>query len=166
MMKSRALFAVPLIAASLAAAPPSSPAAAPDPAVDYPLERGVDPGEQWKEKLGLSAEQARRFSALEHEKAAKLKPLRELLRNEMVRLQTFLAEGAPEREIEDSLGQLVQIQRAITDRSERIDSGLAAFLSPSQRARLLVWRSLGGIDGYAARRLDAANRLDADFERD
>lgn len=165
-MTSRARTCVLLAAVSLFAAPPAPFAAAPDPALDYPLERGVDPGEQWREKLGLSAEQARRFSLLEQEKSARLKPLRELLRNEMVRLQTYLAENATEREIEDSLAQLLQVQRAIAERSERLDAGLAAFLSPSQRARLLVWRSLGGLDGYAARRLESATRPGDEVERE
>lgn len=166
MKKKRSLIAAALSAALLPAVRVPSFAAVPDPAADYPLERGADPGEQWKEKLGLSAEQARRFTLLENEKAARLKPLRELLRLEMVKLQTYLAESGTEREVEDSLAQVQQIQRAIAERSERLDAGLASFLAPSQRARLLVWRSLGGLNGYAARRLDASTRLDEDFERD
>lgn len=141
-------------------------AAVPDPAVDYPLERGTAAGEQWRKMLGLSAEQARKFTVLENEKAARLKPLRELLRNEMVRLQSLLAEGGSERDVEDSLEQILQINRAIAERSERVDAGLSAFLSASQRARLLVWRSLGGVDGYAARRLEPAARPDEEMERD
>lgn len=166
MKNKRNIIAAALAAALLPAAPIPSFAAVPDPAADYPLERGVDPGEQWKEKLGLSAEQARRFTLLENEKAARLKPLRELLRVEMVKLQTYLAENGTEREVEDSLAQVEQIRRAINERSERLDAGLASFLAPSQRARLLVWRSLGGLNGYAARRLDASIRQDEDFERD
>lgn len=166
MKNKRNMIAAALAAALLPAAPIASFAAVPDPAADYPLERGVDPGEQWKEKLGLSAEQARRFTLLENEKAARLKPLRELLRVEMVKLQTYLAENGTEREVEDSLAQVEQIRRAINERSERLDAGLASFLAPSQRARLLVWRSLGGLNGYAARRLEASIRQDEDFERD
>jgi hypothetical protein len=141
-------------------------AAAPDPAVDYPLERGTAAGEQWRKMLGLSAEQARKFTLLENEKAARLKPLRELLRNEMVKLQSLLAEGGSERDVEDSLEQVLQINRAIAERSERVDAGLSAFLSASQRARLLVWRSLGGLDGYAARRLEPASRPDEEMAGD
>lgn len=166
MNTNRILAAAVLAAALLPASRAPSLAAVPDPAADYPLERGADPGEQWKEKLGLSAEQARRFSLLENEKAARLKPLRELLRLEMVRLQTYLAENGTEREVEDCLAQVQQINRAIAERSEKLDAGLASFLSPTQRARLLVWRALGGLNGYAARRLDASIRLDEEFERD
>ena len=159
MNTNRILAAAVLAAALLPASRTPSHAAVPDPAADYPLERGADPGEQWKEKLGLSAEQARRFSLLENEKAARLKPLRELLRLEMVRLQTYLAENGTEREVEDCLAQVQQINRAIAERTERLDAGLASFLSPTQRARLLVWRALGGLNGYAARRLDAPDDL-------
>lgn len=162
-MSARVLAVLCLLAFSAGASP--SLAAAPDPAADYPLERGVDAGQQWRKMLGLSDEQARRLTALENEKAARLKPLRELLRGEMVTLQARLAEGAPERDVQDSLEQLLQIRRAIAERSARFDENLAAFLSPSQRARLFVWQSLGGIDGYAARRLEAAARLDEEAER-
>jgi Spy/CpxP family protein refolding chaperone len=142
-----------------------SHAAAPDPAVDYPLERGVEAGQQWKKLLGLSAEQARRFTALENEKTARLKPLRELLRLEMVKLQGYLVESGSERDISDSLEQVLQINRAIAERSAKVDSGLADFLAPSQRARLIVWRSLGGLEGYAARRLESPLRPDEQSER-
>jgi hypothetical protein len=64
------------------------------------------------------------------------------------------------------LEQVLQIHRAIAERTEQLDSGLAGFLSPSQRARLLVWKSLGGVNGYAARRLETAALLDEDEERD
>lgn len=157
----RSLFAALLV---MSAAPAF--AAVPDPVLDYPLERGAAAGEQWRKMLGLTAEQARRFTALENEKAARLKPLRELLRNEMVRLQSLLAEGGNERDVEDVLEQILQINRAIAERSERVDAGLSAFLSASQRARLLVWRSLGGADGYAARRFEPAARPDEESERD
>ncbi|MBI2384747.1 MAG: hypothetical protein HYV14_01915 [Elusimicrobia bacterium] len=153
-----------LSAALLVAAALPAYAAVPDPALDYPLERGVAAGEQWRKMLGLSAEQARKFTALENEKAARLKPLRELLRHEMVKLQSLLADNGSERDVEDSLEQVNQINRAIAERSERVDAGLNAFLSASQRARLLVWRSLGGADGYAARRLEAATRHDEESE--
>ncbi len=148
----------------LAAAASSSYAAAPDPVLDFPLERGVEPGRLWKDKLGLSEEQARRFTVLENEKAARLKPLRELLRSEMVKLQAQVSDNASEREVEDTLEQVLQIHRAIAERTERLDAGLAGFLSPSQRARLLVWKSLGGLNGYAARRLETAAPLDEEEE--
>ena len=163
-MMSRRVFAVPLILASLSSAPAAS-AAVPEPAADHALERALEPGEQWKDKLGLTADQARRLSLLEKEKDQWLRPLREILRQEMVRLQTCLAENGTEREIEESLEQILQVRRAIALRSEKVDAGLAAFLAPSQRARLLVWRSLGGLDGYASRRLEAS-RPEWDGERE
>lgn len=165
---SRRLSRAVLTFAFLAVVSPPSFAGAVDAAGDDPYERGVDAGRLWKEKLGLSTVQVRKLSALENEKAARIRPLRELLRNGMVQLQTQLAENAPENDVRDTLQQVLQIQRAIAERSERFDAGLASFLSPSQRARLLVWRSLGGLNGYAARRFETAGRqepLEMDFER-
>lgn len=155
---SRMLSRAVQMIALLAVVSTPSIAVAADPAGDVPYERGVDVGQLWKEKLGLSVGQARKFSALENEKAARLKPLRVLLRDGMVRLQNQLAENAPENDVQDALQQVLQIHRAIAERNERFEAGLASFLSPSQRARLLVWRSLGGLNGYAARRLETAAR--------
>ncbi|MDD5304101.1 MAG: hypothetical protein PHS14_13450 [Elusimicrobia bacterium] len=169
MHRSRSLLRAVAAFAVLAVLVPASFSAAPDPAVDYPLERGADAGRQWQDKLGLNAEQVRRFTALENEKAARLKPLRELLRNGLVQLQAQLAGNAPESDVKDTLQQLLQVHRAIAERSEQFDAGLEAFLSPSQRAKLLVWQSLGGPYGYAARRLDPAAREEPrleDGERD
>lgn len=145
-----------------AAVPPASSAAELDPAVDYPRELGVDPGEQWREKLGLTAEQARKFTLLEKERDARLKPLRELLRDCLAQLQAQLAENAPESDVRDLLKQLLQIRKAIAERSDRLDAGRASFLSPSQHARLVVWQTLGGVNGYAVRR----EPRDADGERE
>lgn len=143
---------------ALCAASFSAGAAAPDPALDYPEERGVDAGERWREKLGLDAEQVRKLTSLENEKDARLKPLRELLRNGMIQLQAQLAEGGAEPVVQDILKQILDTRRVITERAEEYDARRAEFLSPSQLARLLVWESLGGLDGYAARRLEAASR--------
>ncbi len=142
---------------SLCAAP-SANAAAPDPAVDYPEERGVDAGERWKEKLALNPEQVRKLTSLENEKEARLKPLRELLRNAMVQLQAHLAENGHEAEVQDLLKQILETRRVITDRAAEYDARRSEFLTSSQQARLLVWESLGGLDGYAARRLEDASR--------
>lgn len=154
------------LALLLAAAAFPAFAAVPDPVLEFPLERGVEPGRQWKEKLGLSEDQARRFTELENEKAVRLKPLRELLRSEMVKLQAQVSDNASEREVEDTLEQVLQIHRAIAERTEQVEAGFAGFLSPSQRARLLVWRSLGGVNGYAARRLETAALVDEDEEKE
>jgi len=162
----RNLFAAVVIFALCAVLPRSAAPASPDPAVDYPVELGVEAGEQWREQLGLSAEQVRKFTILEKEKEARLKPLRELLRGCMVQLQAQLAEGAPENDVRDLLNQLLQIRKAIAERSERLDSGRAAFLSPTQHARLVVWQALGGMNGYAARRAEAAGRQETEHEKE
>lgn len=149
---------------ALFAVPSSSSAAAPDPAIDYPEERGVEAGEQWREKLGLDDAQARKFTALENDKAARLKPLREILRNAMVELQTLLAENGREADVQDLLKQILEARRVIAERAAEFDAGRAAFLTPAQHARLIVWESMGGLDGYAARRLEAAARRERPAE--
>lgn len=163
MKTSRSRMQAAMIIA-LCAVPPSSQGAAPDPAMDYPEERGVEAGEQWREKLGLDDAQTRKFTALENDKAARLKPLREILRNAMVQLQTLLAENGREADVQDLLKQILETRAAIAERAAEFDAGRSSFLTPAQHARLIVWESMGGLDGYAARRLEAAARRERPAE--
>ena len=156
-MKTRScLFPLVLIAAVAADASAAEFADASGPTAEYQVEQGADLGRRWKEELRLSSGQARKFSNTEKERGARLKPLREKLRGAMVKVQAQLSANAPENEVQDTLQQILEARKAIAEHGRRSDAEQAAFLSPSQRARLLVWRSLGGLDGYAARRLQGA----------
>lgn len=103
----------------------------------------ADAGRPWRDKLGLSAAQVPKFLAAMKEREAGLQPLRDAERAALRRLQARLSESAPESDVQEALLQLAKARKAVEERAEKLDAGLAAFLSPSQRARLLVWRSLG-----------------------
>ena len=107
-------------------------------------------GRQWKDKLGLSAEQLPKFLAAVKARDADLHPLQEQSRAEMRKLRAQLSENAPEKDVQDSLEQVVRLQKEMTRRNEQFDAGTASFLVPSQRAKLLVWRSLGVFPGKSA----------------
>ena len=140
------------IAASLAAvlALVPLPGAAADSAGVNFLDHDAAAGRQWKEKFGLSADQIPKFLAAMKAKDAGLQPLREQLRAGMRKLQSQLSESAPENDVQDSLQQLARTRKAISLQNDQFDAGLASFLSPSQRAKVLVWRSLGAFRGKSA----------------
>ena len=123
-----------VLAALCAALPPARAAA--DPAMDNVLDRDALAARQWKENLGLSAEQTPRFLAAVKAKDAGLQPLREQLRAGMRKLQSQLSENAAESEVQDSLQQLVKVRKAIAARKEQFDAALAAFLSQIGRAHV------------------------------
>ena len=139
------LSAASLFAACLAAAPFARADA------DGPLDRpAVGADRQWAERLGLDAEQARKFSAAERAKDEREDPLRRRLGSDMLKLRSQLAGNAAESEIQESLADLATVRRALRDRDEAFEAAAASILSPSQRAKLLVWSSLDAPRGPAA----------------
>jgi hypothetical protein len=108
---------------------------------------------QWRRKLGLNADQAARFLAALKAKDAELEPLREQLRAEMRRVQSQLNENAADKDVQETLQRLVRLRRAIAFRNDQFDAGAASFLSPTQRARLFVWRSLNACSARSAENL-------------
>jgi hypothetical protein len=123
-------------------------------------DRDAAAGRQWKEKLGLNAEQFSKYLAALKAKEAGLQPLREDLRVGLRKLEVQLSEGAPEKDVQGTLEQLVQIRKAIALRDEQFEAGLSAFLTPSQRARLFVWRSMGAFRGKSPQGLEVGDFSD------
>jgi TolA-binding protein len=110
-----------------------SSAAAPD---------GAAADRSWKEKLGLSADQDRKLVAALESKDTDLQPRRDELRGAMRRLQTQVTENAAEKDVEATLQRLARLRRLIALREDQFDAETASFLTPSQSAKLLVWRTL------------------------
>lgn len=133
---------VVLLAAVLLAAPLARASDTPNSAAAEVLDRDASV-QLWKEKLGLTSEQARKLATADRERDSDAKPLREKLRDALLRLDTQLNDNKPEAEIADSLKVVEQLKRAVAEKEQRFDAGLASFLSPTQRARLVLWRTLG-----------------------
>jgi|GEM_PF-3307052 len=128
----------------------SAARAADAPAIETAADRDAAAGLEWKEKLGLSAEQETKFMAALKATDAELEPLRAQLRGEMRRVQSQLTENAPDKDVADTLQRLVRLRRTIAQRDEQFVAGAASFLSATQRAKLLVWRSLNSCRGRTA----------------
>ena len=148
-----------LLAARLALMPAAF--AAGEPVGETALDRDGAAGRQWKEKLALSAEQLPKFLAAVNAKDAELQPLREQLRANMRKLQGQLSGGAAEKDVQEVLEQLILTRKAIALRNDQFDGVMTSFLTPSQRAKLLVWRSLGAFPGKSAPALEADDFQDS-----
>ena len=135
-----------------------------DPAGGNIPDREAAAGRQWKEKLGLSADQLPKFLAAVKERDADLRPLREQLRAGMRKLQSQLTDGAPEKDVQATLEQLDGSRKAIALRGEQFDAGMAALLAPSQRAKLLVWKSLAVFPGKPEQGLEVESSQDSPSE--
>jgi Spy/CpxP family protein refolding chaperone len=129
-------------AALFAAVGAAAPAAAAEMSADDLLDHDAAARLQWKERLGLNDQQLRKFSAAEAAREAALRPARAELREALVKLQGQLAENEPEAKVQESLQRVARARKALADENEKADAVLASFLSPSQRAKLLVWRSM------------------------
>ena len=81
-------------------------------------DRDAAAGRQWKEKLGLSAEQEAKFLAALRTADAELSPLRAQLRGDMRRVRTQLNENAPDKEIADTMQRLIRLKRTIAFRDD------------------------------------------------
>lgn len=141
----------------LTAVPRTPAAIAADAPADNPGDREAGGGPQWKEKLGLTSEQARKFMSAERSRESDLRPLREQLNAGLFKLRTQLAEGATENDVQESLAKLARARKEILDRNDQFDAAVASFLLPSQRAKLLVWKSLLVTRGKSAKGLESAD---------
>lgn len=128
--------------------------AAGDTAGESLSQRDAVAGARWKEKLGLNTEQTRRFVAAEKEKEADMKVLRDDHNAVLFKLRSQLTDGAPENIVQESLLQIAKIRKALQDRNDRFDAASASFLAPTQRAKLLVWKSLLPSRGKSGRGLE------------
>jgi Spy/CpxP family protein refolding chaperone len=106
--------------------------------------------QQWKERLRLTDEQARKFIAAEAARETDLIFLQDQLSSGMLKLRAQLTNSAPENEVQIALFRMTRIRKALADRDAQFDAAVSAFLTPSQRAKLLVWRSLLSARGKPA----------------
>lgn len=94
--------------------------------------------ERLQEKLGLSAEQeAKLKDAMQaHRKAER--GLFRRVRDASEKLSDQIADRTADQEIQATLDQLTSARRAMQDESEKFHEALAAFLTPTQRAKMLL----------------------------
>jgi Spy/CpxP family protein refolding chaperone len=122
-----------ILAAAVAAA--GAPARGAD---DASLEGTVQQEQQWKERLGLSEDQLRKLQAALAAKRDAVRPHEERLRGALQQLRVMLEAHAKDSDLQPALDQVADARKAIREEEDKFSQALASFLTPSQRARLLV----------------------------
>jgi Spy/CpxP family protein refolding chaperone len=129
-------------------AAPSTPADQSASAVGAPLrsfDERAEADAHWREKLGLTVPQAQKLAEAERVKEDALRPLRSQLRDALVKLQEQVVGKAPESEIQATLERVAKVRASMQGVDKRYDEQLALFLSPTQRARILLGAPVGAI---------------------
>jgi chromosome segregation ATPase len=98
---------------------------------------------QWKKRLGLGAEQTTKYIASVKARQAGLQPLHEQLRAAMRKLQSQLSEKAAESSVETTLREIKTLNSELLAKADSLDARIDSLLTANQRARLVVWKSMG-----------------------
>jgi hypothetical protein len=95
-----------------------------------------------QQRLGLNAEQMRRLGELNRDIEPERRQLNEQERDARIALRGAMAFGdsADQDRVARSVDQLIDVQRRRIDLLSREQRALAAFMTPIQRARYLVFQ--------------------------
>jgi Spy/CpxP family protein refolding chaperone len=122
--------------------------------------------QQWKEKLGFTDGQSQKYSAAEKRREDALRPLRANLREALQKVGGLVAASAGDNDVAAALDELFRAQDAVAEANKKFDADLASFLSPTQRAKMIVGVPLGDLkaEGPADKRTANAREALTDGE--
>jgi Spy/CpxP family protein refolding chaperone len=100
-----------------------------------------------KEKLGLTDEQATQLKTHMDAHHAAVKPLRDQRRQSLEKLKTQVQSKASDTEIQATLDQLKTTQQSLQAEWAKMADGTATFLTPTQRAKMLLMQQARGKGG-------------------
>lgn len=103
-----------------------------------PREMGAKMEERAKAKLGLTDEQEAKFKDAMKAHMDAEKPLKRKMRDQMTKLGDQLQDKADDSAIKATLDALKDTRQAMTAEQEKFHDSLAAFLTPTQQAKLVV----------------------------
>jgi len=92
----------------------------------------------WGRLVGLSKAQEDRLAAALKEERTSMQPLIEKQRQALQLLSDQLEDGAPEADLESTLAELNLARTAARSTEEDFKDRLSTFLTPMQRAKMLV----------------------------
>lgn len=94
--------------------------------------------DKWKEKLGLSADQAEKLKAAMKAYRDEAQSSRKQLREEMKKLESQITLKYKDSDIQATLDNLKKIHTSMQEQHEKLVSNLNSFLTPTQRGKLLL----------------------------
>ncbi|MBI5622534.1 MAG: Spy/CpxP family protein refolding chaperone [Elusimicrobia bacterium] len=93
-------------------------------------------------RLGLNEEQAAKMKELQQAKQEAIKPLREKLVEETRSLAQLVRGEASDKEIAASLSKIQELRKALDSEKDKFEGKVAALLTPSQQAKVLLAMAL------------------------
>jgi len=94
--------------------------------------------ERMKEALGLDSKQLDSLKTLRRARRDASSALGAKLKASLVKLRDQLEDKASDKELASTLDSIASTRKALAAEREKFESGLAAILTPSQRARLIA----------------------------
>lgn len=94
--------------------------------------------EKMKDKLGLSDDQAAKLKDAMKAHGDAMKPLHDAMHDGMKKLGEQLKSTADDKDISASLDALKAARASVQAEQDKLDATLKAFLTPTQRAKLLM----------------------------
>jgi Spy/CpxP family protein refolding chaperone len=95
-------------------------------------------GGMWKQKLGLSDDQAAKLESAMKAHRAVMQPLREQQRVTLKTLGEQIKSNAGDSAVQATLDQLKALEKSVQVESEKFHQTLASFLTPTQQGKMLV----------------------------
>lgn len=95
-------------------------------------------GEGWQEKLGLSSDQADKLKAAMKAKKEAEKPLQKQLAEDLKKLGAEITLKYKDSDIQATLDDMTTARKAMQAAHENFISSLNSFLTPTQRAKMLL----------------------------
>ena len=91
-----------------------------------------------KERLALTDDQAGKLKDAMKAHGDAMKPLGQQMKDGVKKLAEQIKSKAPDADIQAGLDALKAARKALADEQEKFQEGLAAFLTPTQRAKMAV----------------------------
>ena len=107
------------------------------PSMKYSKHREMT-GEKWKEKLGLSDDQVAKLKSAMKARREAVEPLRKQLKEDMEKLGGQIKLKNSDSEIQATLDRMESTHKAMQAEREKFISSLKSFLTPTQRAKMLL----------------------------
>lgn len=101
-------------------------------------EPGGDHEGQWKEKLGITDDQEAKLKTLKRAHRDAEESARTEIGASMRKLKDQLEDKAPEKDLTATLDKIQASHKAMQAEQEKFMTGMAAILTPTQRAKMLI----------------------------
>ncbi len=94
----------------------------------------------WERHLGLSEKDAKKLDAAFQSEKLTMRPLHRELRDALIKLSDQVKDKAADAEIQATLDRVQKAKQALQTEMASFRTKLAGILTPTQRAKMMLWR--------------------------